>query len=178
LLSGAARQAGLEAHEAEDAVQETWVALARKMPEFQYEPGKDSFKGWLLQIARWKITDQFRKRKVGLRNQPIREDAPNLETGGPDSESQAGALLMGGAQSFDAIWELEWQRHLLHTALHRVKRRVRPEQYAIYHLHVVEEHPAAEVRRALNVSMAQVYLAKHRVGAAVRKELQRLRESR
>lgn len=40
-----ARRAGLNEHEAEVAGQDTFVALAKRLPEFRYEPGKDSFKG-------------------------------------------------------------------------------------------------------------------------------------
>lgn len=57
-----------------------------------------------------------------------------------------------------------------------MKRQVNPEHYAIYHLNVIEERPAAEVRRTLGVGTAAIYLAKHRVGAALRRELLRMRE--
>lgn len=77
-------------------------------------------------------------------------------------------------QNLDAIWDSEWERHWLNLALVRVKRQVNPAHYAIYHLLVREERPTAEVRRALGVNAAQVYLAKHRVGAAVKKELRSL----
>ena len=62
LLVGVARRSGLNEHEAEEAVQDTLLAVSQKMPEFRYDPAKDSFKGWLLQLTRWKIADQFRKR--------------------------------------------------------------------------------------------------------------------
>ncbi len=52
LLIGIARRSGLNEHEAGEAVQDTLLAVAQKMPDFQYDPAKDSFKGWLLQIAR------------------------------------------------------------------------------------------------------------------------------
>jgi hypothetical protein len=39
-------------------------------------------------------------------------------------------------QDFDALWDAEWERHLLMQPLARVKRQAKPEQYAIYHLHV------------------------------------------
>jgi DNA-directed RNA polymerase specialized sigma24 family protein len=50
----------------------------------------------------------------------------------------------------------------------------RPEQYAVYHLHVIEGRSVSEVRRTLHVSAAAVYLAKHRVSAAVKREVARL----
>lgn len=56
-------------------------------------------------------------------------------------------------------------------ALARVKRQVNPAHYAIYHLHVIEDKSAAEVCATLGVNRAQIYLAKHRVGAALKKAL-------
>ena len=73
------------------------------------------------------------------------------------------------------IWNTEWERHLVSQALARVKRQVNPEHYAIYHLHVIEAHTASEVRQILGVGIAAIYLAKHRVGSAVQREVQKLR---
>ncbi|MCI0540584.1 MAG: sigma-70 family RNA polymerase sigma factor [Verrucomicrobiales bacterium] len=182
LLTGVARRAGLNEHEAQEAVQETLIAVAKKMPEFRYESGKDSFKGWLLQIVRWKIVDQVRRRRKAA--DPIVAEEPasvaerlaltgNLE---PDSVVTF-ANVADPRQDFAAIWNAEWERHLLTRALTRVRRQAKPEQYAIYHLHVIEERPVAEVGRALGVSAAAIYLAKHRVGALVRREVRRLRKS-
>src|SRR5512138_2158723 len=64
LIHGVARRAVLNETEAEEVVQETLIAVAKKMPELRYDPAKDSFKGWLLQITRWRIADQFRKRAI------------------------------------------------------------------------------------------------------------------
>ncbi len=50
LIYGAAIRAGLSDQEAEDVVQETVIGVARKMPDFVYEPAVCSFKGWLMQV--------------------------------------------------------------------------------------------------------------------------------
>ena len=164
LLRGVARRSGLNDLEADEAVQDTLIAVAKKLPEFHYEPGKDSFKGWLLQIVRWKVTDQLRQRsKAGV----------ELVTH-EDGESTHLADLADSQPDFESIWNTEWERHLLNQALARVKRQVKPEHYAIYHLHVIEERPSAEVRQTLDVGVAAIYLAKHRVGGAVRRELEKL----
>ena len=169
LLFGVARRAGLNEHEAGEAVQDTLIAVAKKLPDFRYEPGKDSFKGWLLQLTRWKVADQFRRRESAGGAVPEADDGTSSE----DALASCPDALHG----FEAVWEAEWERHLLARTLARVKRQVDPEHYAIYHLNVIEEHPVAEVRRMLGVSAAAIYLAKHRVGAVVRRELSRLREA-
>jgi len=44
----------------------------------------------------------------------------------------------------------------------------------MYHLHVVQGLAPRETARALGVSTAAVYLAKHRISRLLKKELQRL----
>ena len=63
LIHATALKAGLTETEAQEVVQEVMIAAAKKMPGFTYEPGKDSLKGWLLSVTRWKVADQFRKRE-------------------------------------------------------------------------------------------------------------------
>lgn len=161
LIFGVARRAGLNDHEAAEAFQDTMLAVAQRIPSFQYDPSKDSFKGWLLQIARWKIADQYRKRAGhARRHDPSADDATQL----------------GGAQPstpFESIWDAEWQQLRVRDALAVVKRQVNPAHYAIYHLHVIQEKSAADVCATLGVNRAQIYLAKHRVGSALKKELRK-----
>src|SRR5215472_10696686 len=62
LIFSVARRAGLNELEAGEVVQTTLISVARKMPGFTYDPAKDSFKGWLLTVIRWRIRDQLAKR--------------------------------------------------------------------------------------------------------------------
>jgi len=73
----------------------------------------------------------------------------------------------------DRVWEEEWQRNLLNTAIERVKRRVSDRQFQMFDLCVSKEWPVSEVRRLLHVNAAQVYLAKHRVSALIKKEIRK-----
>src|SRR5215472_6203923 len=58
-----ARKAELTDQEAQDVVQETMFAVAKHIPTFTYDPARGSFKGWLLNMARWRLIDQLRKRQ-------------------------------------------------------------------------------------------------------------------
>ena len=172
LIYGAARKAGLNDAEAQDAVQETLLAVAKKMPGFTYDPAVDSFKGWLLTITQWKVADQFRKR-AGEKSQSLLTSAATNQ----DRDRTATVERVANPAGFDlqSIWDDEWQAHLLHTALDRLKRQVKPEHYEMYYLHVLKDQPAREVAQTLGVSVAAVYLAKHRVGSVLRKELKTLK---
>jgi RNA polymerase sigma-70 factor (ECF subfamily) len=72
------------------------------------------------------------------------------------------------------IWEGEWRENLLRAALERVKQTVNPAHYEIYHLHVVQGLTPRETACVLGVNVAAVYLAKHRVGRLLQREIRKL----
>ena len=98
LIHAVATKSGLTEAEADDAVQETMIAVAKKMPGFEYKPGKDSFKGWLLQLTRWKITDQFRKRP------PARPPSGVCKTEAMERVPDPAGFVL------EALWEEEWKK--------------------------------------------------------------------
>jgi RNA polymerase sigma-70 factor (ECF subfamily) len=56
-------KAGLRHDEAFDTVQETILSIAKQSKKNLYDPKQGSFKTWLMNMTRWRINDQFRKRK-------------------------------------------------------------------------------------------------------------------
>jgi RNA polymerase sigma factor (sigma-70 family) len=177
LIHTTALKAGLIEVEAQEVVQEVMIAVAKKMPGFTYEPGKDSLKGWLLAVTRWKVGDQFRKRERA--GQPSRlaqsGETPDLLS---DDTATVERVPDPTGSSLEAIWDAEWRETLLRAALDRVKLRVNPAHYEMYHLHVVQGLSPREAARALGVTAAAVHVAKHRVGSLIKKEIRRLEAHR
>ena len=171
LIFSVARRAGLSEMEAAEVVQDTLISVAKKMPGFTYDPSKDSFKGWLLTVARWRIRDQFGKRT----GQPENKSRPPAQNEQQDTRTATiDRVPDPGGSDLAKIWEEEWHTQVLQAALARIKRQVHPQHYQIYHLHVILGQSVREVSRALGVNVAQIYLAKHRVGSLVKKETRRL----
>jgi RNA polymerase sigma-70 factor (ECF subfamily) len=173
LIYSVSRRAGLSGDESEEVVQETVISVAKKMPGFTYDPAKDSFKGWLLTVTRWRVRDQLDKRR-GPGNQHLHEASDSADEQGTRTTAIERVPDPAGSR-LDTIWDEEWEKALLRTALARIKRQVQPRQYEIYHLHVVVGQPVPEVAKALGVNGAQIYLAKHRVGKLIRKEVRKLK---
>lgn len=169
LIYWAAAQAGLNDGAAQDVVQEVVLAVARRMPDFRYDPAVGSFKNWLLQITRRKINDHFRRQYRDARIVQPRAATESATAGLENIPDPAGAEL-------ERRWDAEWERNLMDAALRRVKARVDPRQYQIFDCHVVKGWPVKDVVAALGVTENQVYLAKSRVSALVRAECERLRE--
>src|ERR1035438_3539385 len=63
LIRGAALKAGLAEAEAEDAAQDTLIAVAKAIRDFKYDPEKCAFKTWLHAITRRQVANQFRRRQ-------------------------------------------------------------------------------------------------------------------
>ena len=74
----------------------------------------------------------------------------------------------------DAAWREEWQGSLMAAALQRVKRQVSPRQFQIFDLYVLQNWSADVVARTLSINVARVYLAKHRVGSLLAREVKEL----
>jgi RNA polymerase sigma factor (sigma-70 family) len=177
LIHATALRAGLTEIEAQEVVQEVMIGAAKKLPSFTYDPGKDSLKGWLLAVTRWKVADQFRRRAPGSASGSATSTPAGAKcvTGGEDEATRTATVeRVPGQDDFDTIWDSEWRKNLLRAALDRVKLRVNPAHYEMYHLHMVQGLSARETARALDTSSASVHLAKHRVGRLVKVELKRL----
>ena len=174
LLYGVARKAGLNDAEAQDAVQDCVITVNQQMPKFRYEPERCSFKGWLLMILRQRVGRQFKKR---MHPGTLGADEPAGSVAG-DEATDGHPLARRpnpGVDPLEVIWEAEWQQHMLALATERVKRLVSDAQFQIFDLYVLRGWPAREVARTLGVSIAQVYLAKLRVGRRFKREVEALK---
>ena len=166
LIYSAARKSGLTDAESQEVVQETVITVAKSIDKLKYDPAIGSFKGWLLQITRWRIADQFRKREPGnARRAPLSDDRATATIERvPDSRSV----------DLDAVWETQWKENLFAAAIARVKKQIEPKQFQIFDCYVRKEWPAQKVAARLGVNIGQVYLTRHRVGALLKKEIKAL----
>jgi RNA polymerase sigma factor (sigma-70 family) len=167
LIYDFARKAGLNDEQAEEIVQETIISVANQMPGFRYDPALGSFKAWLMQVTRRRIADHLRKQYRSGERATVRLDSTEAE----EELSGEGA---GSSAALESLWEEEWREHLRRAALERVKRRVRPEQFQMFEFAVMKGWTARKVAGALGVTLTQVYMARHRVGRLVRKEIEQL----
>lgn len=139
------------------------------MPEFQYDRIKDSFKGWLWRVTKNHVAEFLRKK---YRDGARRSELPDTATG----ESPALERIADPDAAPDAMWDEEWRDHLLKRALLRVRSMVSARSYQIFHLSTVKGWTVDQVKENLRIGRTQIYLARHRVGRLVKKELETLRK--
>ncbi len=166
LIYGVARKSGLTQVEAEDVVQETMTAVAKYIPAFKYDRKLGSFKHWLMNMTRWRISDQLSQRMPGAQPAAFKESV--AETGWlervPDPASA----------NLDQWWEDAWEENLLDAAITNVKRRIEPQKYQVFDFYVNKDWPPEKVAEAFGISVNQVYLAKSRITSLIKEEVTRL----
>jgi RNA polymerase sigma-70 factor (ECF subfamily) len=167
LIFGFALKSGLTETEAEEVVQETMIAAVKNLPEFRYDPEVCSFKTWLLNLSRWRVQDQLRKRLPAASATPSKLTDPHRTTTIERVPDPGGVQL-------EVIWDKEWQTSLLEAAIAKVKTQVDSKEWQMFDLYALQDWAPRKVARALGVSVGRVYLVKHRISARLKKEMKRL----
>lgn len=167
LIYSVAIRGGLNETEAQDVVQETMVSVAKHMPAFKYDPAIGSFKTWLLNMTRWRIIDQQRKRGA-------RAASPSDATDTATATIVTEKVIDPTSHDLERLWDTEWEKNLLEAALVKVRRRVDPQKFQIFDLYVNKEWSPDRVAKAFGITVGQVYLAKHRVTDVLKEEVTRL----
>jgi RNA polymerase sigma-70 factor (ECF subfamily) len=151
LLRRWAARLGVRDSDAEDVLQEVFVLLIRKLPEFRYDPDR-SFRAWL-----WTV---FRHSTLAWRQrQP---------PGGPSLE-QLEELISPDALA-DAT-EAEYRRCLLGRIMQIVETDFPTSTWQIFRKVAIEGRSGVDVARQFGVTVNAVYLVRGRVLARLREEL-------
>ncbi len=167
LIYNVARKSGLSHDDAQDVVQETVIAVARKMPEFRYDPAKGSFKQWLLLLTRRRIQDHLRK---------LYRSLPPGAGAGADGVESIPTLALPPDAEIDAVWEEAWRETVFQAALGRVRGRANPKHYQVFDYCVLQNLRSPAVAKMLGLNVAMVYLARHRVSQAVKRAAAEIEE--
>lgn len=166
LVYGVAIKSGLTEAEAQDVVQETMLSVAKHISRFKYDRNTGSFKRWLLNMTRWRIRDQIRRREtLAITSSEETKTKTRLIEKVPDPMSL----------DLEELWEIEWEKNLLVAALGKVKRHLDPEKYQLFDFLVNKEWPSEKVAESFGISVDQVYLAKHRITGLIKEEVKRLK---
>lgn len=158
-----ARNRGLQDADAADLMQDVMRSVARNAHRMEYDPKRGTFRGWLYTVTRNKIYNFLSSQ----RNRP-------RGTGDADAQERLDATPAREEDGPDADWEKEYQRRLSARAMELVKGEFQPNTWSAFWLTAVEGKSAAEVGTDLKMSPGAVYVAKSRVLARLRDEVQKM----
>ena len=162
VIYGFARKRGLQDADAADLMQEVLRSVSTTVHRLDYDPGRGTFRGWLFTVTRNKIFNfmESRSRRV---------------QGSGDSRVQQRLEQQAGAQGdLSGDWEADYQRALAAQAMERVKGEFQPFTWEAFLQTTMEGRTPAETSARVGLSVGAVYVAKSRVIARLRQEIERM----
>ena len=144
----------LGAADRDDLVQETFLAVARALPGFRYDPARGRFRGYLATVVRNLVLR--RRREEASRPEIAVAETGEREAAPPTSDADRALML--------EVWTLALARVLRNHAF-------TPTAKAVFRAHVLDDRPAADVAAEFRMRANAVYQIKDRVLRAVRREL-------
>ncbi len=150
LIERLAIRYGLQSADAQDISQEVLTRVAKAIPEWEHDPSRGTFRGWLTRVTRNLTIEQFRTR--------ARRPLTNPESG----------QLEQFQRNADSIFQLEQRRELFGWAARKVREHFTPATWQAFWLTAVEQRPPGEVAEHLGLTAGAVYIARSRVMARLR----------
>lgn len=152
-----ARRQGLQAVDAADLAQDVLVQLVRLLPSYQRGLGQ-SFRGWLSRVTRSRCLDFHRR-------------CQRRPRGGAEGLDQ-----VADSREPEDIGEREYRTFLLGRGLDLIRGDFEERTWQAFEAFVLHGRLAAEVAAELGLTANAVYLARTRILARLRRELDGLLE--
>ena len=157
-----AMKSGLQDADAADVAQETMCNVVRVIRRFEYDPSRGSFRGWLLTVVRNTLRRRFKK-------------AQNQAAGSGDTRVQS--MLQQSPDPLtenDEDWDREYELWLFHKVANMIKSEFHAKTWGAFWRTAVEGSEVASVAVELGISPGAIYIAKSRVLARIRTEVQKI----
>jgi RNA polymerase sigma-70 factor (ECF subfamily) len=159
VLEALGRRVGLSDDDAADVAQETLTRFLHDYLAHKYDRSRGRLGAWLTGIARHRIAEL---RRVRARRRERRGESAIVE--------------LPGANELAELWDQACRQEVLRRAMDELRRSTRFDDTTIraFERVALEQRPAAEVARELNLSVDSVYAAKSRCMAQLREILSEL----
>lgn len=162
VIYGFARNRGLQDADAADLMQEVLRSVAGAAQRLDYDPARGSFRGWLFTITRNKVfsfLDSRSRRVQGSGDSRVQQRLE--EHADPDG-------------TMSAVWEADYQRAQLARAMERVRGEFQSATWEAFLQTAVHGRAPAQVAASVGLSAGAIYVAKSRIIARLRKEIERM----
>jgi RNA polymerase sigma-70 factor, ECF subfamily len=167
LMYAAVARRSIPPHDTEDIVAQIVEGVARRIPDFVYDPAKCRFRTWLFRIVEKRVAEYFRTR---ARRLPQASSTELVEY-----ERRLEEMSDPKAREPDQHWDEAWEANQIQVAVDRVRKRADPRYMQLYLYSEMEGHSVAETAAHFGTATAHVSQARLRVGRMLREEGERLR---
>lgn len=147
---------GLDPAGADEVAQDCMAQIAQHIQQFEYDPTKGRFKGWLRTV----LNNAVRKR---LRDRHEFEAETHHFDGAASPEPAP-----------DDVFEDLWMTEHLRFCLKQLRREVEESSYQAFQMHVLEQHSVEEVCKQLSMTPNQLYKIKWRVTQRIGEKMKEL----
>jgi RNA polymerase sigma-70 factor (ECF subfamily) len=157
-----ARGSGFQDADARELTQEVLLAVSKAIERWDFDPARGSFRAWLFRVARNLMVNFLVKQK----RQPHGvgdTDMQRLLAEQPAPESEQ-----------SAYFDLEYRRRLFRWAADRTRHEFQTSTWQAFWKSCVEGLPIPEVTAQLGLSRGAVYVARSRVMARLRQEIEQV----
>ncbi len=142
-------QRGLDPHSAEDVTQQCLAAVAANISRFEKKRG---FRSWLRGMVDHKVADYLTAQRRQIR-------------GGNDKARDAADASPGPSD----VWEREWNHALLQLLIADLQKSFAEHTLRAFEMYVLHGVPVEDIVRLTGLKAGQIYVAKSRVIAHIRK---------
>ncbi len=155
-----ARSRGLQSDDAAEIVQRVMISVAHAVNRWKPDTERGKFRAWLFTIARNHLLNHLASTK-------------RRATCGGSAHMQALAQVVDSQIAPDDL-DSDYRREVFRYAAARVRKEVQPSTWQAFWSVAVLEQPVSKVANELSMSTGAVYIARSRVIARLKVEVQRM----
>ncbi|MGB0741462.1 MAG: RNA polymerase sigma factor [Planctomycetaceae bacterium] len=150
---------GFQAADAENLVQEVFLAVANSVASWLERDDRGRFRAWLLRIARNESVDMLTERAT----RPLGRDG---------STADRDLANLPARDEFSSALDLEYERAVFHWAAEQVRAAVSVQTWDAFWLTSIDGLSVNEVAERLNTRPGNVHVSRSRVMSRVKQLVQ------
>lgn len=163
LIHRFARKQGLQDADAADLAQDVLYAVAGAIGRLNYDRQLGRFRGWLLTVARSKLSNLVARRK----RQP---------QGSGDTDLHESLQSLPSSPEDETYWDAEYEKRLFEWAAERVRPGFQQTTWQAFWQTAVDNKDVKDVAEKLGITVGAVYIAKSRVLARLKEQIREIGE--
>ena len=157
------RQRRIQDADAREVTQEVLLAVASAIDQWEADPTRGTFRGWLTTITRNLVVNFLIKQSRHPRGTGDVDFRRGLEE------------LPAPASDESALFDLEERRQIFRWAAEQVYREFRDANWQAFWLTAVDGQSAADVASYLGISVGLVYVSRNRIMKRLREKVEEFR---
>jgi RNA polymerase sigma-70 factor (ECF subfamily) len=161
VIERVAAKRGMQAADIENLVQEVWISVAQNVGEWLDRKDRGDFRAWLRRIANNQAVNLLTRRAT----RPWAQ-------GGSEVERELARVV--SREGIESHFEVEYRRTLFILAAQKVRQETSEHNWQAFWLTSIEGLSVEQVSRELQLRPANIYFARSRVMARLKKAVRQL----